>query len=336
MQRLLATHWTIEHILPSQSAPGWMRRRIYGRWVCWSATLGALALCLLLLPVLAGCASAAATGQSGVIQVVAGENFWGSIAAQLGGSRVRVTSIVTDPNADPHEYESNTGDARAFAAARYVILNGAGYDTWAQKLLDANPVSGRKVLTVADLLGKHQGDNPHFWYSPDYVERVIARITADLTALDPAGASYFSQQHAAFETALKPYHDRIAAIKAKFAGQKVGATEDIFVYLANALGLNLISPPEFMQAVAEGNDPPASSVAAFQQQVSSRQITVLVYNVQTVTAVTTNIKQLASQQNIPIVGVSETMQPPDATFQEWQLAQLLTLENALNASALGQ
>jgi zinc/manganese transport system substrate-binding protein len=299
--------------------------------------LGVLALCvLLILPVLAGCATAAATGRSGVIEVVAGENFWGSIAAQLGGSRVQVTSIVTDPNADPHEYESNTGDARAFAVARYVILNGAGYDTWAQKLLDANPVSGRKVLTVADLLGKHEGDNPHFWYNPDDVERVIGRIAADLTVLDPAGASYFSQQRAGFETALKPYHNRIAAIKAKFAGQKVGATETIFVYLADSLGLDLISPPELMQAVAEGNDPPASSVAQFQQQITSRQITVLVYNVQTVTAVTTNLKQLAGQQNIPIVGISETMQPPDATFQQWQLAQLLTLGNALNANTLGK
>lgn len=309
-----------------------MRRSIVAKCV----GPGVLSLGLLLLPAVVGCAPEAANGQdSGVIQVVAGENFWGSIAAQLGGSRVRVTSIVTDPNADPHEYESNTNDARAFAAARYVILNGAGYDTWGQKLLDANPVSGRKVLTVADLLGKHEGDNPHFWYSPDDVERVVARITADLTALDPTDASYFSQQHAAFETALKPYHDRIAAIKAKFAGQKVGATESIFVYLASALGLDLISPPAFMQAVAEGNDPPASSVAAFQQQISSRQITVLVYNVQTVTAVTTNLKQLASQQNIPVVGISETTQPPDTTFQEWQLAQLLTLENALNANALG-
>src|SRR4029077_3525427 len=160
--------------------------------------------------------------------------------------------IVTDPNADPHDYESNTGDARAFAQANYVILNGAGYDTWAQKLLDANPVSDRKVFTVAPLLGKSDGDNPHFWYNPDYVEKVANQITSDLSTLDTKDASYFTQQRASFETALTPYHNRIASIKAKFSGQKVGATESIFVYMASALGLDLVSPPEFMKALAEG------------------------------------------------------------------------------------
>ncbi len=247
-----------------------------------------------------------------------------------------MTSIVSDPNADPHQYESNTADARAFAQAKYVILNGAGYDAWGPKLLDANPVSGRKVFTVADLLGKHEGDNPHFWYNPTYVKQVSDQITKDYQALDPADTAYFTQQRAAFETALSSYHMRINEIKTKFAGQKVGATENIFFYLANALGLNLITPPEFMGAVAEGNDPPASSVVTFEQQVRQKQITVLVYNVQTVTDVTNTIKQLAVQQNIPIVGVSETIQPPDASFQDWQTAQLLVLQNALNANALGK
>lgn len=296
--------------------------------------VGFFALTSLLL-VLAGCDSPTNAVAGGGIKIVAGENFWGSIATQLGGAHAQVISIVSDPNADPHEYESSTADARAFAQANYVILNGAGYDSWAQKLLDANPVTGRKVFTVADLLGKKEGDNPHFWYNPAYVEQVANHITADLKALDAADTNYFSQQRTAFETALKPYHDRIAEIKQKFGGQKVGATEDIFVYLANALGLDLISPPEFMQAVAEGNDPPASSVAAFQQQINQRQITVLVYNGQTATAVTTNLKQLASQKHIPLVGVTETIQPPDATFQDWQYAQLLALQNALNANALG-
>ena len=271
-----------------------------------------------------------------MIQVVAGENFWGSIAAQLGGTHVSVTSIVTDPNADPHEYESNTGDARAFAQANYVILNGAGYDDWGQKLLDANPVSGRKVMTVADLLGKKEGDNPHFWYNPAYVNQVADQITADYQALDPASAAYFTQQRQLLTAAFKPYTDRIAAIKAQFAGVKVGATESIFVYMANALGLDLISPPEFMQAVAEGNDPPVAAVAQFQDQIKQKQIKVLVYNVQTATDVTTNIKIQAGDQNIPVVGVSESIQPPDVSFEDWQFAQLITLQNALNSDALIQ
>jgi zinc/manganese transport system substrate-binding protein len=283
---------------------------------------------------MSACGNSTSATQTGPLKVVAGQNFWGSIATQLGGSKASVQSVVTDPNADPHEYESNTNDARAIADANFVILNGAGYDDWASRLLSANPSSHRTVLIAADLLGKKAGDNPHFWYNPDYVTRMADQITADYKSIDSADAAYFDQQRADFTTALKPYTQRIAEIKAKFSGVPVGATESIFVYMATALGLNLISPPEFMNAVAEGNDPPAAAVITFQNQITSRQVKVLVYNVQTATAVTTNIKHLAALADIPVVGVSETMQPESATFQDWQLSQLLTLQNALNASAL--
>jgi zinc/manganese transport system substrate-binding protein len=290
---------------------------------------------LVLTVLVAACSAGSATPSSGkVLNVVAGQNFWGSIAAQLGGDRARVQSVVTDPNADPHEYESNTNDARAFASADLVILNGAGYDDWGQKLLSASPNSSRKVLVVADLLGKKKGDNPHFWYNPQWVLRVADRITSDLKAQDSADGAYFDQQRSAFETALKPYEARIAEIKQKFPGVKVGATESIFVYMAQALGLDLISPPEFMNAVAEGNDPPADAVISFLGQLSQKQIKALVYNAQTATVVTTNIRHLAAAQDVPVVGVSETLQPETVTFQDWQLAQLIALENALNGDAL--
>jgi zinc/manganese transport system substrate-binding protein len=285
--------------------------------------------------VAAGCGTPGSTANSThTLQVVAGQNFWGSIAAQLGGTHVSVTSIVTNPNADPHDYESSTKDARAFATADYVILNGAGYDEWASKLLSANPNPSRKVFTVADLLKKRVGDNPHFWYNPDWVEQVADKITADYQAIYAADASYFSQQRAAFRTALQPYHDRIAKIRSAFSGVPVGATESIFEYLATALGLNLISPPEFMKAVAEGSDPPAQTVAEFHNLVAGKKIKVLVYNVQTSTNITEDLKRQATNNGIPVVGVSETLQPVDATFQEWQDAQLVTLQNALNAEAL--
>ena len=291
---------------------------------------------------MAALVSAAACSQAGphnvssgsALQVVAGQNFWGSIATQLGGTKADVQSVVTDPNADPHEYESNANDARAFATANLVILNGAGYDTWAGKLLSASPNQGRHVLTVADVLGKKEGDNPHFWYNPDWVIKIADKITAEYKSLDSGDAAYFDQQRAAFTTALQPYTQRLHEIKQKFAGVPVGATESIFVYLATYLGLNLISPPEFMQAVAEGNDPPADTVATFQNQVTTKAIKVLVYNVQTSTAVTNNLKVLATQSGIPVVGVSETLQPETATFQEWQDSQLIALENALNAETL--
>jgi zinc/manganese transport system substrate-binding protein len=279
------------------------------------------------------CGTGAVGATPGVLNVVAGENFWGSLAVQLGGAKVSVQSVVTDPNADPHEYESSTADARAFAEADLVILNGAGYDDWGQKLLDANSSSHRSVLNIAQLLGRKPGDNPHFWYNPGYVLTVADKITAEYKAIDLADSSYFDQQRSAFTAALKPYTDRIAEIKSKYAGTPIGSTESIFVYMAGGLGLNLISPPDFMNAVAEGTDPPASAVATFHDQVAGKMIKVLVYNIQASSALTASLKQLAQQQHIPSVGVTETLQPVGATFQAWQTAQLTTLEAALASAS---
>jgi zinc/manganese transport system substrate-binding protein len=293
-------------------------------------TIRSLSLATLACFVVASCGTPAGGSSPGTLQVIAGENFWGSIAAQLGGSHVSVTSIVTNPNTEPHDYESSATDARAFATADYVVLNGAGYDDWGQKLLSANPSQNRKVFTVAQLLNKKAGDNEHFWYNPDWVEKVADRITADYQALEAADAGYFSQRREALRTAFKPYHDAIARIRASNGGAPVGATESIFVYMGQAIGLKLISPAEFMQATSEDNDPPAQTVAEFQDQISQHQIKVLVYNTQTSTPVTENLKQLAARNNIPIVGISETVEPATATFQDWQVRQLTHLESALS------
>jgi len=291
-----------------------------------------VAVAAALIAAIAACTGGSTNLHPGSLNVVAAENFWGNIAAQLGGLKVNVQSIVTDPNADPHEYESNTNDARAFAEADLVILNGAGYDDWGKKLLGANSSSHRQVLNVADLLGKKAGDNPHFWYDPQYVITVTNAITAAYRSLDSGDAALFDRQRAAFGGALEPYFVRIADIRDKYAGIPIGSTESIFYYMAAILGLDLISPPEFMDAVAEGNDPPAPAVVEFQNQVTNHNIKVLVYNNQTVTAVTTNVKRLALANKIPQVGVSETLQPLTATFQDWQLSQLAMLEAALGTT----
>jgi zinc/manganese transport system substrate-binding protein len=277
-----------------------------------------------------------AANPSAPLVVVAAENTWGSLAAQLGGLQVTVTSIVSDPNADPHEYESSPADARLMAAANYVIVNGAGYDTWADQLLAAQPESARKVLNVANLVGRAAGDNPHFWYDPTYVYRVVARITADYKALRPAQAAYFTAKAASFEQLLAPFRQRLAYIQDHFAGASVASTESIFQYLAEFLHLNLVTPYAFMEAVAEGNDPPTSSLVTFTRQIQQKAFQVLVFNVQTVTPLTTQLKEQAAAQNIPVVGVSETIQPPIATFEEWMDGQLDSLINGLNAHALGQ
>ena len=273
------------------------------------------------------------------IQIVAAENFWGSLVSQLGGTHVQVLSVVSDPNADPHEYESNTADAQAIANANFIIINGAGYDDWAAKIIAASNNSNQKVLNVADLLGKKSGDNPHFWYSPVYVNETVNKMYSELVSIDPTNTAYYTQQYASLNASLGQYNNRINEIKQQFHGTHVASTESIFEYMADAAGLDLVSPPQFMEAVAEGNDPPAQSVVQFQQLLQgqgSGNVTVLVYNKQTVTPLTQSIKALAAKEGIPTVGVTETIQPADTMFQDWMNAQLLALQNALNAQALGK
>jgi len=267
------------------------------------------------------------------VQVVSAENFWGSIATQVGGDHVKVTSIITNPATDPHDYEPKPTDARTVANAHYVILNGAGYDAWGQKLLDANPVNGRKVLNVGDLVGKKEGDNPHLWYSPEYVMRVVDQITADLKNLDQADAAYFDQQRQKFVSiGLKNYNDTINTIKQKYQGIPVGSTESIFAYLAQPLGVNLTTPPKFMAAISEGQAPTASDKATFDKQITQKQIKILIFNSQNSTPDTNALKQKAQAAGIPVVPITETLTPATATFQDWQVGQLKTLQQALAKS----
>jgi len=270
------------------------------------------------------------------IQIVAAENFWGSLVSQIGGTHVKVLSIVSDPNADPHEYESNTENARAFAMADYIVVNGAGYDSWANKLIGAGIKSDCKILNVAELLGKKEGDNPHFWYDPDYVNMTVKQMKEDLISIDPANAAYYEQNYANLQLSLSKYQNRTMEIKQQFEGTKVAATESIFAYLANATGLDLVSPPAFTQAVAEGNDPPAESIVQFETQLKSKNVSVLVYNQQTVTPITNNMKKLATEEGIPLIGITETIQPPDVSFQDWMNSELISLQNSLNLKALGK
>jgi len=305
-----------------------------------SRLLTFLSICLLTLT-LAACGGSAigSTGTSktsGVIQVVAAENFWGSIASQVGGSHVHVTSIIVDPNADPHAYEPTTADARLVSNAQYVIINGAGYDPWADKLLSANPVSGRKELNIGNFNGKHAGDNPHMWYNPDYVTAVVNKMRDDFKALDPADAAAFDQSAQAFETTgLKQYHDTIASIKAKYSGVPVGATESIFSYLSSALGLNLITPYSYLKAVSESADISASDEATVEQQINQKQIKVLIYNSQNTPSNVQTLIKLAKAKNIPIATITETLSPATDSFQAWQTQQLQGIESAL-AQATGK
>ncbi|MFI6409242.1 metal ABC transporter solute-binding protein, Zn/Mn family [Streptomyces sp. NPDC050548] len=293
------------------------------------------------LAVTSGCSTASSSGTAGAadagsttagktIKVVAAENFWGSIAAQLGGAHAQVKSIIDNPNADPHDYEPTAADGRLVAGAQYTIVNGIGYDAWADKLLSANPESGRTDLKVGDLVGIEPGGNPHRWYSPDNVHQVIEKITADYKKLDPADAAYFDARKTAFETkTLAPYDKLIDDIKAKYADTPIGASESIVTPLAEGLGLKLLTPESFLDAISEGTDPTAKDKQTIDRQISEKLIKVYVYNSQNATPDVQAQVEAAKAKGIPVATVTETLTPAGASFQAWQVRQLEGIEKAL-------
>ncbi|WP_043262896.1 zinc ABC transporter substrate-binding protein [Streptomyces sp. CT34] len=284
----------------------------------------------------AGNTAATGSGSGKTIQVVAAENFWGSIASQLGGDHVKVTSIITNPDTDPHDYEPTAADGRTVAGAQYAVVNGIGYDAWADKLLAANPGSGRTELKVGDLVGVKPGGNPHRWYSPADVHKVIEMITADYKKMDPADAAYFDQQKTTFETkTLAGYNKLIADIRTKYAGTPIGASESIVTPLSDGLGLKMLTPQTFLDAMSEGSDPTAKDKATIDQQIKNKQIKIYVYNSQNSTPDVQAQVKAAKAAGIPVATVTETLSPAAATFQQWQTTELRAIDQAL-AKATGK
>ncbi len=299
-----------------------------------------------------------ATGSSKPIQIVAAENFWGSLVSQLAGVHGNVTSIVSDPNTDPHEYQSNPADAIAIANAQLVIINGMDYDTWASLLINASNTPGQVVLDAQQIVGLTDAQiatvNPHLWYSPWYVNDTVHAMYNALVKIDPTDTAYFTANYASLNASL--YQDYMQAeqqmrvhyggnsstvvggvLRDYSGGVNISATESIVQFLANATGLNILTPVPFMFAVAEGNDPAPADIATFEQQLSlgNESDSCLVYNIQTVMPVTQQMKVVASQYEIPITFVSETVQPTYLTFQAWQEGEVAGLQNCLNSIALG-
>jgi zinc/manganese transport system substrate-binding protein len=262
------------------------------------------------------------------ITVTGAENFYGDVLHQLGGSRLKIYSFLSDPNADPHEYESNASNARAVADSRLVIKNGLGYDSFMDKLLKASPRPDRVVIDVQQLIGARDGVDGHLWYDPSVMPRVAKAAADALGQLDSANAALYAANLATFNASLRLIDDEVASLKQRYSGTPIAFTEPVYAYMAGAIGLVVKSPPEFMKAIEEGNDPPSSAVAAEQDLITKHQVRALLYNSQTVTKVTSNIKDLAVRNGVPVVGVSET-EPPGKTFQDWQLSTLKELANAL-------
>ena len=281
---------------------------------------------------LAACQVAVSSVPQFPIPVAASISAWGSVLSQLGGDRVRSVSIISNPATDPHDYEPTPADARTIAVARVFVENGIGYDGWAARSLAADPDSARRVVNVGTVTGVAAGGNPHRWYAPADVTMVADAITAALTSLDPGHATYYRQRNALFQTTgLAEYHARIAAIRQRYAGAPVGASESIVSPLADALGLRVITPPPFLRAISEGADPTAADKRLIDEQLAHRQMAVYLVNTQNATPDVSAQVDAARRAGIPVVAVTETLPPADATFQQWQVAQLAALSAALHA-----
>ncbi len=269
------------------------------------------------------------THATGKLDVVAAENVYGDIAAQIGGRYVSVTSILTDPNADPHLFEPGTANGLAVSGARVVIQNGLGYDDFMTKLENAAPSTKRIVVTIADLLGVQGTDaNPHLWYDVPRLGRIAGGIAAAFAQADPAHAAAYRSGARRFERSLGPLRAEIARIRARFGGAPVAYTEPVPAYLLAAAGLRNLAPEAFTRAIQDGSEPAAAAVSAMNTLVTQRRIRVLLYNDQTVSPITEQLAAAARRAGIGVVGVSETL-PPHLTFQQWQLGQARALASAL-------
>jgi zinc/manganese transport system substrate-binding protein len=292
-----------------------------------------------ILGLVAGCATTSPNAAPGAgsddapVVAVASINAWGSILAQLGGDHVKATSIISTPDTDPHDYEPTPSDAKLIAGAKVFVANGIGYDSWAAKAVQANPVTGRQVIDVGAVTGTPDGGNPHRWYSPADVAKVADAITAALEQADPGDADYYDKQRKNFDdTGLAEYHRLIADIRARYAGTPVGASESIFAPLADALGLNLLTPASFLKAISEGSDPTAADKATIDSQISDKKIKVYVFNSQNSTPDVSAQVSAAKREGIGVSTVTETLSPAGASFQDWQVGQLRALESALAAA----
>jgi zinc/manganese transport system substrate-binding protein len=261
------------------------------------------------------------------VPVVAAENFYGDIAQQIGGPDAAVSSILSSPDQDPHLFEASAATARALAAARIVVFNGAGYDSWITKMLRATPAANRVVVEAAVLTGRKPGDNPHIWYDPATMREVARALAEALAAADPAHRDAFAQRLAAFDASLTPLDGRIAELRQRVAGQTVTATEPVFGYMATALGL-VMRNERLQLAVMNDTEPRASDVAAFEADLKNRRVRVLLFNSQAAGPAAQRLLQLAQRQHVPTVAVTET-EPAGTTYQAWMTSQLDALGQAL-------
>ena len=265
------------------------------------------------------------------IKIVAAENFYGDVAKQIGGGDVSVVSILSNPDEDPHLFEASVTTAKELAQAQIAVQNGVDYDPWMEKLLRAHKAPARKEINVAALVGRKAGDNPHLWYDPANMKAAAKALTAALVEIDAAHRADYEAGEAKFLDSLKPLDAKLADLKAKYSNVPVAASEPVFGYQADLIGLK-IRDEKFALAVMNNSEPSASDVAAFEDDLKGRNVKAMLYNAQASEPTVARLVQMAKDNSIPVVGVSET-EPPDETYQKWMLSQLDALDLALEGGA---
>ncbi len=266
-------------------------------------------------PAVSGAAVPSAVAAGPAIPVLGTENFYADLLGEIGGVRVTTASLLNNPNADPHAFDASAQAAVTVADARLVIVNGFGYDDFMRHLLDASPDASRVVIDVQQLLDLPTDANAHVWYDPGTMPRVAAAAEAALARLEPANASYFAAREQAYVASLAPLGAKIASLKATYGGSPVAFTEPVAEYLTKAIGLQVLTPVGFERAIEDGTDPPPADVAAERDLLTGKQVKVLLFNSQVITPLTSQIRDLAVANGIPVVGVAETM--PPSTTRTW-------------------
>jgi len=261
------------------------------------------------------------------INIVAAENFYGDIAQQIGGPDVKVSSILSNPDQDPHLFEVSPSVARRISAAQIVVYSGIDYDPWMDKLLGAARSSHRKTIVVADLIGKKVGDNPHIWYDPATMLALAKTLAASLIADDPGHRAGYEQRLANFEASVKPIQTKIAELRQRLAGTPVTATEPVFGYMFDALGMQ-VRNQSFQLAVMNNTEPSASDVAAFESDLKTHQVRLLIYNSQATDPIAERMEKIAKASHIPVVGATETA-PAGKSYQAWMMSELDAVDRAL-------
>jgi len=282
----------------------------------------------------AGCGGAtqlsSSSAKSGVINAIGAENEYANVLEQIGGRYVHVASILNNPNTDPHTFESSPSVAEEVSAADLIVQNGVGYDTFMNKIESASPNSTRKVIVVQNLLGLPDSTpNPHLWYDPMTMPAVAKAMARDLTALQPAHASYFRARLTTFDSSLAPWMNAIAAFKARFGGTPVATTEPVADYLLEAMGATNRTPFQFQADIMSGVDPAPQDVSLENSFFTHHTVKVFCYNQQVVDTLTTSIRLGALKADVPVVGVYETMPTPGYDYQSWMLAEVEAIQKAV-------